>query len=93
MDPNNIDHVMYDNENKKITDRDDIEYLTTLIKFHYFFDEIQDMRNTVDSYYYNYKYVEPYSYFNLKFTTKDGQIELAQIPETGRVREILYGDR
>ncbi|MBE6895825.1 MAG: hypothetical protein E7477_01885 [Ruminococcaceae bacterium] len=93
LDHNNIESVTYDNGGTKITDREDIEYLTSLLKFHYFYDEIQDMRNTEDSYYYDYKFESYYSYYDLKFTTKDGQIEVAQIPETGRVREILHGDR
>ena len=92
LDHNNIASVEYDNEGKKITDRDDIEYLTSLMKFHYFYDEIQDMRST-ENYWYDYKYEMHYSYLDLKFITNDGQIEVAQIPETGRLREILFGDR
>ena len=93
LDPENIDHIFYENNGKEIRDRDEIEYLTSLLKYHYFLAEIHDMQNTEDSYYYDYKYENYYAYYDMRFVGKDGQIEFAQIPETDHVTQIIKGTK
>ena len=63
------------------------------MKYHYFLAEIHDMQNTEESYYYDYKYENYYSYYDMRFVGKDGQIEFAQIPETDRVTQIIKGTK
>lgn len=87
FDCNNINYIDYE-DTKRITDRDDIEYLTSLVKYSYFASEMEDMMNS-NSYYEDHS-SQYYAFYDMRFVTQSGQTDYIRIPKTDRVAAILF---